>query len=167
MVISVQGTIQWALLLQHLSLSCLSNKYSWINLKLIAESCHFGHSGQRSTTGLELCTTPTQESRDSICLDQIGSWNLAWKLYVTQLFYLAIRVATCKSPENAVDCYNLAFWRRSLPTHRFACLFACLFQLAAGEVSLTILTSNMVGEYRRVFYNYPGTKDEQCHTQTI
>ena len=49
-------------------------------------------------------------------------------------------------------------------------------RLASGEVSLTILMSTIVGEYRRVFYNYPGTKlntatlrlfdlAEQCHTQ--
>ena len=42
-----------------------------------------------------------------------------------------------------------------------------LFQLASGEVSLTILTSNIVGEYRRVFHNYPVPKNEQCHTQTV
>ena len=42
-----------------------------------------------------------------------------------------------------------------------------LFKLASGEVSLTILTSNNVGEYHRVFYNYPGPKNEQCHTQTV
>ena len=47
------------------------------------------------------------------------------------------------------------------------CLPVCLFQLASGDVSLTILTSNIVGEYRRVFYNYPGPKNEQCHTQTV
>ena len=47
------------------------------------------------------------------------------------------------------------------------CLPVCLFQLASGEVSLTILMSNIVGEYRRVFYNYPGPKNEQCHTQTF
>ena len=54
-----------------------------------------------------------------------------------------------------------------LPVRSPACLPACLFQLASGEVSLTILTSNIVGEYRRVFYNYPGPKNEQCHTQTV
>ena len=36
------------------------------------------------------------------------------------------------------------------------CLSARLFQLASGEVLLTILTSTIVGEYHRVFYNYPG-----------
>ena len=50
-----------------------------------------------------------------------------------------------------------------------ACLPACLpvrpFQLASWEVLLTILMSNIVGEYRRVFYNYPGPKNKQCHTQ--
>ena len=35
----------------------------------------------------------------------------------------------------------------------------CLFQLASGGVLLTILRSNIVGEYRRVFYNSPGTKN--------
>ena len=63
----------------------------------------------------------------------------------------------------------------NLPTHRFACPSACLpvcppvclFQLASGEVLLTILTSNIVGEYRRVFYNYPGPNNEQCHSQTV
>ena len=30
------------------------------------------------------------------------------------------------------------------------CLSACLFQLASGEGLLTILTSTIVGEYRRV-----------------
>ena len=29
------------------------------------------------------------------------------------------------------------------------------------------ITSTIVGEYRRVFYNYPGPKNEQCHTQTV
>ena len=68
------------------------------------------------------------------------------------------------------------------PKHGFACLptylSVCLFQLASGEVSLTILTSNIIGEYRRVFYNYPGTKMngatlrlfslvEPCHTQNF
>ena len=48
-----------------------------------------------------------------------------------------------------------------------ACPPACLFQLASREVSLTIVMSNIVGEYRRVFYNYPGPKNEQCHTQTF
>ena len=48
-----------------------------------------------------------------------------------------------------------------------ACLPVCLFQLASGEVSLTILMSNIVGEYHEVFFNYPGTKKEQCHTQTV
>ena len=58
------------------------------------------------------------------------------------------------------------------------CLPARLFQLASGEVLLTILTSTIVGEYRRVFYNYPGQKmnsatlrlfslAEQCHTQNL
>ena len=37
-------------------------------------------------------------------------------------------------------------------------LSARLFQLASGEVLLTILTSNIVGEYCRAFYNYPGPK---------
>ena len=37
---------------------------------------------------------------------------------------------------------------------------ARLFRLASGELSLTIVTSNIVGEYRRVFYNYPGPKNE-------
>ena len=59
-------------------------------------------------------------------------------------------------------------------------LSACLFQLASGEVSLTILTSTIVGEYRRVFYNYPIQAQkmnsatlrlfgltEQCHTQNF
>ena len=41
-----------------------------------------------------------------------------------------------------------------------------LFQLASGVVSFTILTSTIVGEYRRVFNNYPGP-NEQCHTQTV
>ena len=67
------------------------------------------------------------------------------------------------------------FWRRSLPIHRFvrpsifpsACLPACQFQLASGEVSLTILTSTIVGEYRRVFYKYPGPTNEQCHIQNV
>ena len=54
-----------------------------------------------------------------------------------------------------------------LPVRLSACLSVCPFQLASGEVSLTILTSTIVGEYRRVFYNYPGPKNEQCHTQTI
>ena len=44
---------------------------------------------------------------------------------------------------------------------------ACQFQLASGEVLLTILTSTIVGEYRGVFYNYPGAKNEQSHTQTV
>ena len=44
---------------------------------------------------------------------------------------------------------------------------ACLLQLASWEVLLTILTSNIVGEYCRMFYNYPGAKNEQCHTQTV
>ena len=35
----------------------------------------------------------------------------------------------------------------------------CLLQLASGEVSLTILTSTIVGEYRRVFNNYPDPKN--------
>ena len=39
------------------------------------------------------------------------------------------------------------------------CLSFCLFQLASGEVSLTILLSNIVGEYRRVFFNYPEPKN--------
>ena len=43
----------------------------------------------------------------------------------------------------------------------------CLFQLASGEVSLTLLMSNIVGEYRRMFYVYPGLKNEQCHSQTF
>ena len=43
----------------------------------------------------------------------------------------------------------------------------CQFQLASGEVSLTILVSNIVGDSRRVFYNYSGTKNEQCHTQRV
>ena len=38
------------------------------------------------------------------------------------------------------------------------CLSIRLFQLASVEVSLTILMSNIVGEYPGVFYNYPGTK---------
>ena len=53
---------------------------------------------------------------------------------------------------------------------------ARLFQLASGEVLLTILTSTIVVEYCRVLYNYPGPKmnsatlrlfclAEQCHTQ--
>ena len=42
-----------------------------------------------------------------------------------------------------------------------------LFQLASGDVLLTILTSTIVWEYRRVFNNYPGPKNEQCNTQTI
>ena len=42
-----------------------------------------------------------------------------------------------------------------------------LFQLASGEVLLTTLTSTIVGEHRRVIYNYPGPKNEQCHTQTV
>ena len=41
-----------------------------------------------------------------------------------------------------------------------ACLPVCQFQLAPGEVSLTLLTSTIVGECRRVFYNYPGPKNE-------
>ena len=41
-----------------------------------------------------------------------------------------------------------------LPVYLPACLStARLFQLAFGEVSLTILTSNIVEEYCRVFYN--------------
>ena len=56
---------------------------------------------------------------------------------------------------------STSFWRHCLPTHRFACLSvrlsARLFQLASGEVLFTILTSNIVGKYPRVFYNYPGT----------
>ena len=47
------------------------------------------------------------------------------------------------------------------------CPPACLFQLASGEVSLTILTYTIVGEYRRVFFKRPGPKNEQCHTQTV
>ena len=43
----------------------------------------------------------------------------------------------------------------------------CLFQLASGEVLLSMLMSNIVGEYRRAFNNYPGTKNEQGHTQTF
>ena len=53
-----------------------------------------------------------------------------------------------------------------LPACLPVCLSVCLFQLASGEVSLTILRSTIVGEYRRVFYNYPGPTNEQCHTQT-
>ena len=44
---------------------------------------------------------------------------------------------------------------------------ACLLQLASWEVLVTIQTSTNVGVYRRVFYNYPGPKSEQCHTQTF
>ena len=47
------------------------------------------------------------------------------------------------------------------------CVSACLFQLASGELSLTVLKSYIVGEYFRVFYNYPGPKNEQCHAQTV
>ena len=47
------------------------------------------------------------------------------------------------------------------------CLSIRLFQLASVEVSLTILMSNIVGEYRRVFCNYLGTKNEQYQTQTV
>ena len=47
------------------------------------------------------------------------------------------------------------------------CPPACLFQLASEEVSLTMITSTIVGEYHRVFYNYPGPKNEQCHTHTV
>ena len=47
------------------------------------------------------------------------------------------------------------------------CLPVCLFQLASGEVSLTILLSNIVGEYCRVFYDSLGPKTEQCHAQTV
>ena len=54
-----------------------------------------------------------------------------------------------------------------LPVFPPAWMPVCLLQLASGEVSLTILTSNNVGEYRRVFYNYPGPKNEQYHTQTV
>ena len=69
----------------------------------------------------------------------------------------------------------ILFWRCSLPIHSFvcpsiclpACLPVCQFQLASGEVSLTILTYTIVGEYRRVIINYPGPKNKQCHTQTV
>ena len=44
---------------------------------------------------------------------------------------------------------------------------ARLFQLASGEVSLPRLASTIVGEYHRVFNNYPGPKNEQCHTQCL
>ena len=47
-----------------------------------------------------------------------------------------------------------------LPVCLSARLSVCLFQLASGEVLLTILTSTIVGEYRRVFNNYPGPKNE-------
>ena len=83
-----------------------------------------------------------------------------------------------------VQCYiMLSYWIFPLFTHFLeaqppntqvclpacppACLPACQFQLASGEVSLTIVTSTIVGEYRRVFYNYPGAKNEQSHTQTV
>ena len=66
-----------------------------------------------------------------------------------------------------MSCLTFDFWRRSLPIHRFARPPVCLFQLASGEVSLTILTPSIIGEYCRVFYNNPGPKKEQCHTQTI
>ena len=58
-----------------------------------------------------------------------------------------------------------------LPVCLRACLPVCLparlFQQASGEVSLTILTSTIVEEYLKVFNNYPGPKNEQCHTQTV
>ena len=70
-----------------------------------------------------------------------------------------------KSPNQCICCHIL---RPSLPTHRFTCLSArlpvclpvCLFQLPSGEVLLTILTSTIVGKYRRVFNNYPHPKNE-------
>ena len=77
---------------------------------------------------------------------------------------------------------KVVFWRRSLPTHGFACLLARpsvrLFQLASGEVSLIILTSTVVVEYHRVFHNFLGPKmnsatlrlfclAEQGHTQNF
>ena len=40
-----------------------------------------------------------------------------------------------------------------LPVCPSACLSVCPFQLASGEVSLTILTSTIVGEYHRVFFD--------------
>ena len=52
----------------------------------------------------------------------------------------------------------------------------CLFQLASGEVLLTIRTSNIVGEYCGVFYPDPKMNSatlipislaEQCHTQNF
>ena len=42
-----------------------------------------------------------------------------------------------------------------------------LFQIASREVSLTILLSNIVRKCYRVFYIYPGPKNEQCPTQTF
>ena len=40
------------------------------------------------------------------------------------------------------------------------CHPVCL-SVRSREVLLTILLSNIVGDYRRVFYNYPGPKKEQ------
>ena len=50
------------------------------------------------------------------------------------------------------------------PVHPSACLSVPV-SLWRGFVDK--ITSTIVGEYRRVFYNYPGPKNEQCHTQTV
>ena len=78
--------------------------------------------------------------------------------------------------ETIIGTYNIwYFFSQSVSLTQYVVLSVRLFQLASGEVSLTILMSNIVGEYRRVFYNYPGQKmssatlrlfslAEQCHT---
>ena len=57
---------------------------------------------------------------------------------------------------------SLCIFSQSVSLTQYVVFSICLsvrpFQLASGEVSLTILMSNIVGEYCRVFYNYPGPK---------
>ena len=71
------------------------------------------------------------------------------------------QITECNFPGGAASQYT------GLSARPPVCLPVCQFQLASGEVSLTILTSTNIGEYRRVFYNYPGAKNEQSHTQTV
>ena len=96
--------------------------------------------------------------------------SLILLIYINHLLCF---VSGCKDQAKSITvhlqatCSDLplsGFWRRSLPIRRFACLPA---RLSVPVSFWTILMSTIVGEYPRVFYNYPGTKNEQCHTQTV
>ena len=54
-----------------------------------------------------------------------------------------------------------------LPARPPVCCLSVSSSYLLEKFSVTILTSTIVWEYHRVFYNYTGPKNDQYHTQTF